>query len=409
MKITIKKSGLLAICIVLCILILDDFWGFGSPIKINITYLFFGSIIVSYILCILCFSKTFMKVLHNDKYLNVYLLLTIMSFVFLFGYSLIQYPAQNFKETMNTASPYLALLLVYPIYIYISVKDDDKALYNILEVFSLIIYFLILIQFITYKKGIMIFPEESIRMRNGSIRIGLHFYGNFMILYNFYQIYYRKNKSILRILLFLIGIFELIFIQQTRAYTLVILVNILAMILLEKNTKNKLLKKIIIVALVAGIILQTDIVANFIQSLSTTGEEAGSTIGRQYSITYYLSMFKTHFPFGMGFPNNDKYGYILHHQVKNFTTYTDDVGFIGQLGIWGLLLIPIFIVPIIRMIKIIIRLKKQGYYDSFVWCTTMLLYIIITSGTLMILDSYRIMLMPIIVALTEFENIKLIK
>ena len=227
-----------------------------------------------------------------------------------------------------------------------------------------------------------------------------------MILYNFYQIYYCKKKSFTRILLFFVGIFELISIQQTRAYTLVVLVDILVMILLEKNTTNKLVKKIIIVVLVIGILLQTDIAANFIQSLSTTGEEAGSTIGRQYSIAYYLSMFRKHFPLGMGFPNNDKYGYILHHQVQYYTTYTDDVGIIGQLGIWGMLLIPIFIVPIVRMIAIIIKVKKRNDSSSFVWLTAILVYVIVTSGTLMILDSYRIMLMPIIIALMEFENIK---
>ena len=178
------------------------------------------------------------------------------------------------------------------------------------------------------------------------------------------------------------------------------------MILLEKNTTNKLVKKVIIMALVIGILLQNDIAANFIQSLSVTGEEAGSTIGRQYSMAYYLSMFKAHFPFGIGFPNNDKYGYILHHKVQYYTTYTDDVGIVGQLGIWGLLLIPIFIVPVVRMISIIIKLKRQNCYDSFVWFTGILVYIIVTSGTLMILDSYRIMLMPMFIALAEFENIR---
>lgn len=406
MKIAIRKSSLLVICIIICILTLDNFFGFGSPIALDNTYLFVGAIIISFILCIVCFSKTLIKVLHNCTFINTYLIITIIAYIVLFGYSLIQYPAQNVKETLNTASPYLALLLAYPIFIYLLDRGDTKSLYRLLDVFSIIIYVMILAQFITYKNGIMIFPEETIRMRNGSIRIGLHFYGNFMILYNFYQIYYHKKRSFTRILLFLVGIFELISIQQTRAYTLVILVDILVMILLEKNTTNKLVKKVIIMALVIGILLQTDIAANFIQSLSATGEEAGSTIGRQYSMAYYLSMFKAHFPFGMGFPNNDKYGYILHHKVQYYTTYTDDVGIVGQLGIWGLLLIPIFIVPVVRMINIIIKLKRQNCYDSFVWFTGILVYIIVTSGTLMILDSYRIMLMPMFIALAEFENIR---
>ena len=97
------------------------------------------------------FSKIFFKVVHNCTFINIYLVITIIAYIVLFGYSLVQYPAQNAKETLNTASPYLALLLAYPIFIYLLDRGDTKSLYRILDVFSIIIYIMILAQFITYK------------------------------------------------------------------------------------------------------------------------------------------------------------------------------------------------------------------------------------------------------------------
>ena len=46
MKIAIRKSSLLAICIVICILALDNFLGFGSPIALDNTYLLTGVIVL---------------------------------------------------------------------------------------------------------------------------------------------------------------------------------------------------------------------------------------------------------------------------------------------------------------------------------------------------------------------------
>ena len=407
MKITVKKTSLLAVCIIIAILILDNYFGFGSLIGIDNSKVFLGVIIISFMICIYLLPNMFSLVLYKCKFINCYMVMVFVSYVILFVHSIFQYPMQGIKETLNAGISYLALFLVYPIYIFLIAEKNDKSIYRILDLLAIIRYILILIQYITYESGILIFPEEMIRTRNDRLRIGLHFYGNFMILYNFYKIYLTKEKSLFRLFLTLVGILELILIQQTRAYTLVVLICILIMILFQKNTKNKLLKKGVIVVLIATILFQTNIGSNFIQSLSSTGEEAGSTIGRQYSMAYYLSMFKSHFPLGLGFPNVDKYGQILNHKFQFYTTYIDDVGIIGQLGIWGLLIIPIFIVPMIRMIYVIVKLKKQKLYDVAKWYGIVFIYIIATSGTLMVLDSYRIMLFSIIIALIEFENFKI--
>ncbi|WP_139197332.1 hypothetical protein [[Clostridium] fimetarium] len=224
-----------------------------------------------------------------------------------------------------------------------------------------------------------------------------------MIIYNFYKVYCKKENTFFRWTLLTVGLFELVFYQQTRAYTLVILVCIFTIVLLEKNTKIVFIKKIILIALGIAIISQTELVSNFLQSLATTGIEAGSTLGRQYAIGYYWSMFLSNFPFGMGFPNTDKYYFILHNSIGSYVTYVDDVGIIGQLGVWGIFLIPIFVLPVIRWIHILKELKKHGNYDTFVWYCTVLVYIIVSSATLVALDSYRIMIMPIFIALIEFE------
>lgn len=407
MKIRVKKTSLLLVCIIMAIIILDNFFGFGIPIGVNTTYLLFGVLILSFIIGVYLLPKKFSYVVYNCKFINIYVVMVLVSYIVLFGYSLIEYPMQGIKETLSAGAPYLALLFIYPIYVYLIAKGNEKSIYRMLNIFSIIIYLLILVQFVTYGRGIMIFSEETMKMRNERIRIGLHFYGNFMLLYNFYKMYIEKDRKLFRILLVIVGFFELFYIQQTRAYTLVILFSIFIMIVFEKNTRNKLLKKGVIVILAIAVLLQTNIVSSFIQSLSSVGEEAGSTIGRQYSMAYYLSMFKIHFPLGLAFPNIDKYGTALHHQVGVYTTYVDDVGIIGQLGILGLLIIPIFIIPVVRMIYVVYKMSKNKFNNQIIWYLVMLIYIIMTSGTLMILDSYRIMLMPIIMALVEFQNEKI--
>jgi hypothetical protein len=402
----IKKSNLLLLCIILCIIALDDFFSIGIPV--NNTYLFMGAFIVSFILCVLYWQREMATISHKFIFVYEYEFAMALSFLIVFLYSLSKYPAQDFNATLNCSYPYLALLLVYPILVYVLRRDDTKQVYQLLDVFSIVIYGLILVQVFLYNThGSLVMLESAVRLRDGHLRIGMHFYGNLMILYNFYKIYCKKERNLFRWILFGCGFFELIYFQQTRAYTLVTLVGIFAIVLLEKNTRNVFFKKIIIVLLAIAIISQTEVVSNLIQSLSATGVEAGSTIGRQYAMAYYWSMFTSNFPFGMGFPNGDKYYSVLHHQVDYYTTYVDDVGIWGQICVWGLFIIPIFIVPLFRWLHILRDFRKNEKRDEYVWYSALLAYIIVSSATLIVLDSYRIMMLPIFLALVEFEYSKI--
>ncbi|SEW42664.1 hypothetical protein SAMN05421659_11959 [[Clostridium] fimetarium] len=398
----IKTSSMLLLCIALCTIALDDFFGIGT--SMNNTYLFIGSFFLCFILCVVHGQRQMAVISHKYHFIIGYVIAIALSFVVVFFYSLINYPAQDISATINSSYSYLALLLVYPILVLILLRNHSKQIYRLLDIFAIVIYCLILIQVFLYRtNGTLIFMESVVRFRNERLRLGIHFYGNLMIIYNFYKVYCKKENTFFRWTLLTVGLFELVFYQQTRAYTLVILVCIFTIVLLEKNTKIVFIKKIILIALGIAIISQTELVSNFLQSLATTGIEAGSTLGRQYAIGYYWSMFLSNFPFGMGFPNTDKYYFILHNSIGSYVTYVDDVGIIGQLGVWGIFLIPIFVLPVIRWIHILKELKKHGNYDTFVWYCTVLVYIIVSSATLVALDSYRIMIMPIFIALIEFE------
>ncbi len=403
---TVKRTSILLMCIMLCVVALDNFFSIGTPI--NNTYLFLGAFIASFVLCIAYWQNEMLIIAHKFTFVKIYIILAIVSYLAVFLNSLIKYPAQDVNSTINSSYSYLALLLVYPILVFLLRRGETQSIYKVLDVFSVIIYILVLIQLLLSEtNGRLIMLESAVRIRNGKLRIGLHFYGNLMILYNFYNIYYKKNRSVYRYLLLIVGIFELVIIQQTRAYTMVIAAGLFLLVLLQKDTKRTLFKKSIIVFLALVVISQTHVVSSLLQSLTINGSEAGSTISRQYSFEYYWSQFMTNFPFGMCFPNSDKYYSILHHQVGYYTTYVDDVGIVGQIGIWGLFIIPIFIAPMMRWITILRNFKRKKRYEDFAWYTTIFAYLLITSITLIVLDSYRIMMLPIFLGLVEYENYRI--
>lgn len=79
MKITVKKTSLLAVCIIIAILILDNYFGFGSLIGIDNSKVFLGVIIISFMICIYLLPNMFSLVLYKCKFINCYMVMVFVS------------------------------------------------------------------------------------------------------------------------------------------------------------------------------------------------------------------------------------------------------------------------------------------------------------------------------------------
>lgn len=402
----IKISSIQLGIVIIAALVQIDFFYLGFSINglvlllISIAGFFFSFI----------FSRKIMILLQAEfKFAFYYCLISVLSYLLITIYTIMKFPVQGLMGTLYSSYHYYSILLIFPLLCYLIYTNDIAKIYTVMNIAAVIWYMLVIMQKFLYEtKGIIIlsniFVGNDIMMRNDNIRISLLVYGNLMIVYNFYK-FYIENK-VKNLIITGIGLFCLIYIQQTRMYSLTVLLCLLVIVILDKgNNELKLLKKLVMVGCVVLFITQTDIVSNFIGSFSEKGDYGGSTIARTYTIEYYWSYFIKNPLCGMGFANGEYYPDIVYG-IKRIAALSD-VGIIGQAVRLGIFVVPIYIVLIIRYAYILKKIKRYGKRQDYIFYFAFFLYILLSSGTLIMLDSVRIMLYPLSVAFFEFINYKM--
>ncbi len=208
-----------------------------------------------------------------------------------------------------------------------------------------------------------------------------------------------KWKRTGHLLLFLIGIFDLIVIARTRSTTLIILVCLAAMVMMDTTTKRTLRQKILLCVFMLFLIFGTDVVSNFIDSFSLTSKRAYSTTARLYAANYYMNYFIHHPLFGFGFADYIGHYNLIHGDGRAIMS---DVGIFGQLAKYGLFLIPIYILPLIRSCRIMRKMWKDQHFKNKMLYLALTLYIVATTFNLIAIDQFRFLLWPVYLVIMEF-------
>ncbi len=401
----IRKKSLLVMTIVITLLASIKFFYQISFNKLLVLF----CVIISFVLGLLVCPKEMGTIKREAKFINFYSSTALVSLFIVFGYSVLMYGAQGVRGTLYASYSYFTLLFVYPVLCWI-ISDGEEHVFGILNIISFIWCMLIVAQSILYPfNGQIIIPEyfyDNVIMRDGTIRVSLTWVGNLMILYNFYRFYFRdKMKWKMAFFEFLIGLYGLVFIQKTRMYLITLFIGIILMVWLDRGNINKRLKKVCFFFCVAGIVYASGIIDSLLGSFSMVGKEAGSTIARLNGMEYFWGIFMNNPLFGHGFVNDAFYPAIVRGPLG--IAYYDDLGFVAQLARTGLFIVFIYVIPVLHMTKIAWRMRKAADRNKFALYVGFVIYIILTSGSLILLDAQRCIAMPMMVALFEYQNIEM--
>lgn len=384
MYIKVKNENIVLLLLVVIFLDRINFFYLGIP---KISSLSLLLIFVSVVYAIISYKK----IADISDFIKYYSIVVAVSIFCCVMYTQIHYD-QNITASLHAARPYLLLLLVIPIgYVLDQVEEWDYFL-KIINTFSVIWLIIVIVQYIVHgisgKVFIQGYFQSNITMRNGHIRIALWPYCHFMMIYNAYLAIFKNSRK--AIVFLILGLGGLIFVEQTRAAEAVVLSIIMLCWLLSRDTDSKRIVAVLILSVAVVLAFSLGVDEMIMESFSTEGEKAGSTIARLYAIGYYWDCFKQNPLFGFSLINDST--------IENGPlglAWISDVGIIGQLAKLGLFIIPIYFPIIFYLIRMILCKELSREIRIIIFLS--LAYILFTSGSLMILDGDRAIMAPIII------------
>lgn len=408
MRIKSKINKLTIVCVVFSMLILLDYRVFylvsyPNIFKGNSMRLLFA--VTGMALTVMIYpTYKYENLCGYNKCLKYYFMCAC-SWMLLVLYSSIKYPDQPFPVTVVEHVSLLFIGFLIPV-LAVFEKRGDR-IFQIANYIVFIWYLLLVFQFIIYRKsGKLLFSKEiygDVRTRFYGIRMGLGSFGNVMILYNANQIFSHTifdKKNIFEVIQLILGMFCLVFVQQTRAYTLIVLVAVIAIIFW--STK-KVSKKLFITAILfMGLIYlgYNKTLNSFFSSFSsaTSNAEHYGTIIRLEAIIYYCKCFINNFFIGNGFTNYQYYPFVQYGMSSEYSYFYSDVGVFGLIGETGIFSLLFYIVPLIKLCKLAIKVLKNRLQREYAFFLGFVLYLAMTSVTLIITDNFRVVLYPVALA-----------
>lgn len=373
--------------------------------QMNIVVSVFGLIV-----SLFCYSKYAKLNLRAYNRLMRFSFISLLSWFLIFLYSIAMYPHQSIRLSLGFHITFIYAFWSVPIYTLFKIEKNNNTVFNLMNLFAVIWYILLIVQHIVYlRSGLMIlnaqdlFTGGDIAERDYGIRISLKCFGAAMILYNFYILSdgkkYSLFKRIISLIIFILGIVTLILVTQTRVLTFAVLISI-GIILLASHKRNTKIVALFIVIVIIAILGYLGVLNNFFSSfsLSSTNRNRLGTSIRLNAIEYYFNCFLNNPLFGNGFAA-DSYMSVEHGISGQF--YYTDVGVFGLLGEVGIFSLIFYIYPLIKQIKVAIRVVKFKQDNVYSFYLGLIMYLFLTSFSLIITDKGRVLLFPIIIAYGE--------
>lgn len=344
----------------------------------------------------------------NFPFIRRYAYATMLSLVVIVVGTSLAYP-QVITRTLREIMPYMMFLMAVPMLMYIIRNNGITGLLSIINGISLVWFVLIILQKIIYQRNGVIFFASTFeyQIRNG-IRISLSCLGNLSLIFNLYQLWYVKRSKRSRFcgITAVLGFYSLFAIQQTRSLILAVCVSCLIMILSDsRRDVYKVLKKCLVFVLLIFIIYSTGLLNSFLGSFFDESSIYGDTTTVRLSgIKYYFDIFKNNPLFGFGFASVADYNSLINGPYGSY--FLNDVGIVGQMARLGVFIIPIYIWPVLRFVRITIETYKVGNLLNFSLLLAMVMYLIITSVSVIMIDSARSIGMPLYFAVFEYQHFK---
>lgn len=357
-------------------------------------------------LFLICYTLYGKYIIKEYNGITIYFIIYIISYVLLFGYSYLIYDKQSLVSMLHLGAPFLIPLLVIPLLvIFKNPKDYNKFMLFISILSTLWCVILVLQTFSFQVTGSFLFDFKNyfttgVTFRNDNLRLSMGSVANMMVVYNFYQLYYKRHNIPLRIYYWISMIVELwcvIVVQQTRMYEIAIFLSIVLLIMVGGSSWRTKITRIFLLIVGLAIIFSSNIVINFIQSFSIGSDLGVSTSIRFAEVNYYIQSFLNNPLFGNGLTSEELYFSIEHGPLG--VAYYVDVGIIGLFAQTGLLAIVFYVIPFCRMLRTTIYSIK--YTKTWQWDAALLTYLFITMWSL--LQFHPVQVMAHVITFSYYE------
>lgn len=374
---------------------------------------------VAVILACICWNnhKSIMKA--YNSFLKKYLIIVTVIVFIMYVHAIIVYPLNGIMTTYGLGCYYFYAFLAVPIIYIFEVDGGFEQFLKIVNIITIIMYVISIIQGISYMRtGTLLFSAASNKItgsmvRDGKIRVGAGAFSNIMLVYNLYNLYNVRKKSrkqtLVSIIIIILGMVNIYFTGQTRVALLTVFASAAVLIWLGDGSKNKKLLAGIMGVVMIIFVLSSEILSNIWSSFSSTGDLAGSTITRINTLSYYWGKFLQNPIFAIGFAGDEHYYSLVHgnsgiyYQTVLIRYDYTDVGYIGQLMKLGIFSVGVYLWPLFRFIKMSLLFAKNKLEKRGPLLIALVCYLLLTSGTLIILDPNRVIAFPLIIALFEYS------
>lgn len=353
----------------------------------------------------------------KNEWIKNYIMIMIVSVAIECVYSLIIYPNQTVFITLRIAMSFCVPVLAVVYIKWFEINGGAEKYLEFINIVSFIWNIYIILQRFVYLKNreflfdfLTYFNDETVYMRNNSLRIGLGFMGECAILYNVAYIISPQNKIIwkkfIHMLIGSVGFYCLLTISQSRADLVYVLAGIVMIIIIGGKRIETIFIRLLAIISGVYIIFFTSSIPKFIQTFQAVGEYTNSISHRVYAISYYIKCFINNPIFGNGLANTrfDSPYFAIEHGDLGWAYY-GDVGFLGLMANLGLVSIVLYIIPMVHMGKIVFKIFRKNKEERQAFPAAFYVYMLFSSVSLLTVDRSRIIQMAFAIAYYEHLEI----
>lgn len=401
MSLKIRISKVCEIIIYLVLLLDLNIFMFS---KLNVANRMLYSIMLSvFVIAINLFNRKSVVYKNATKWVRVYCVIVI---IMLIVHYLHDSRVNGVSNAMFLRNSYYYLICIFA-FALIYVLDRNGGTNKMWKYFltiTIVWSVIILVQAVVFNKtGRLILPYLQQRglysnnMRNGTFRIEMRSVAHIMIIYCFDQLYNRKPKKKMELIVgVLLGLFTMFYVEQTRGYYIAVFLSIFAVMLCNSKYRKQFIKTSILVIVGFGVLWRTEAISNLMQSIFSGSDSMATGIIRIEGMKLFWQAFLTRPMWGCGFQET---GDSVSSGMMTY--YFNDCGFvgiIGQIGIWAFVIIGLMV---FRLGFIVVRMLKNNRTEGSLFLG-LYVFLIASSTSLICYWNSTCLLCPLLWAIFEY-------
>ena len=358
-------------------------------------------------LCILIFAAFLIIAIKRGGNLRVskdgftliaifFILMVLISYII----SVFAYPDEKISTLFNKYYFYLAIFLFFVLKYFLKKYPGyyEVMLKTIIIVGAGYAVFMIYSKIVYIKDGSYVFDAmvQYIQKRSGGLRLARAAdYISFASVISFSVATKEriKKKRIYYLCLTIIMFIAIVFVTKTRIYELAIIVACVFGYLCNEKNKNK--KIWMLAAISCAGLMMLPVILTFFGTF-TRAEDIGGTLLRFSAYDYYLKHMFTNGVIGLGFTSLANYDSILSGPYLTYNM--SDAGYIGFIGAFGISGVIFLVLLLRKLYTNWIKVDCKQFTENKI----LIIYLLITSISVIFNDPQRSMLLPICLTIFEY-------